>query len=344
MKRIKIGQIGVCHEHAAGKMKALRARPDVFEVVGVVDDRDSVAARFAGQDLKPYEGLAWMSEEELLAYPGLEAVAVETPNADLVPTALRCAARGLAMHMDKPGGMDLPVFSQLLALCEKRDLPFQMGYMFRNNPAMQFSRKLIGEGALGEVFEIQASMSHDYGGDAYQSYLGSFPGGIMFNLGCHLIDQVVAMLGRPTGVTPFLKSLPGWPNEICNHALAVLEYPHAMVTLRAASLEVDGVAQRRLKVCGTKGSVDLCPLERFDGQALTLRLTLRDGFGEYSAGTHMVDCGIQGDRYEDQLVELAQIIRGERENPRAWRHDEWVQSVLLAACGKMSWEDASCTP
>ena len=52
MKRIKIGQIGVCHEHAAGKIQALRLRPDVFELVGVVDDRASAAAKFAGSDLK----------------------------------------------------------------------------------------------------------------------------------------------------------------------------------------------------------------------------------------------------------------------------------------------------
>ena len=37
MNRIKIGQIGISHEHAAGKMRSLRAMPEVYEIVGVVD-------------------------------------------------------------------------------------------------------------------------------------------------------------------------------------------------------------------------------------------------------------------------------------------------------------------
>ncbi len=45
-------------------------------------------------------------------------------------------------------------------------LPFQMGYMFRGNPAFNWIRKAVEKGWLGDVFEIQASMSHNYGGDA----------------------------------------------------------------------------------------------------------------------------------------------------------------------------------
>ncbi len=337
MDRIKIGQIGVCHEHAAGKIGALRQLSDVYEIVGVVDDRSSPAAKFSGSDLRPYEGLPWLTETELFQLPGLQAVTVETPNLDLVPTARRCVERHLALHMDKPGGEDLAAFGRLLDGCKARHLPLQMGYMFRCNPAIQWALKAVRQGWLGEVFEVQAGMSHDYGGDAYQEYLGQFSGGIMFNLGCHLIDIVVAMLGRPVGVTPFLKSAPGYPDRIRNHCLAVLEYPHATATLRACSLEADGLSRRRLRVCGTKGTLDLCPLERFDGQPLQMQLTLREGTPDYAAGTHTLDFGIQRDRYADQLLELAGIIRGEMANPHTYEHDYRVQAVLLAAAGYTPW-------
>ena len=131
--------------------------PDVFEIVGVVDDRESAAAKFAGGDLKPYEGLKWLSEEELFNTPGLQAVTVETPNLDLVPAALRCMERNLAIHMDKPGGEDLELFALLRKGCEERKLPFQMGYMFRGNPAMQWCLKAVHNGWLGEIFEVQGS-------------------------------------------------------------------------------------------------------------------------------------------------------------------------------------------
>ncbi|MBN2452215.1 MAG: Gfo/Idh/MocA family oxidoreductase [Lentisphaeria bacterium] len=341
MQRVKIGQIGICHEHASGKILSLRRMPDVFEIVGVVDDRASGAAKFAGADPKPYAGLRFLEEEELFRVPGLRAVTVETPNADLVPTALRCMERNLAMHMDKPGGEDLRLFGRLRRGCEERQLPFQMGYMFRNNPAIRFSQRVIRQGWLGDLFEIQASMSHNYGGEAYQEYLGRFRGGIMFNLGCHLIDFIVPMLGRPERIVPFLKSAPGSPEAIRNHCLAIMEYAHATVTLRACSLEVEGLPNRRLKICGTKGTIELCPLERFDGKPLRMRLSLLEGNAEYAAGTHTVDFGIQRDRYGDQLLELARTINGEMENPYGYEHDYLVQEILLACAGYEAWRPSA---
>lgn len=336
--KIKIGQIGICHEHAAAKMNALRRLSDVYEIVGVVDDRDTRAARFAGDDLTPYEGLAWMTEQALLDFPGLQAAIIETPNTDLVPTAIRCMQRNLPMHMDKPGGEDLELFKQLLDGCRRRNLSFQMGYMFRNNRAMQFCKKAIRDNWLGGVFEIQAGMSHNYGGEAYQKYIGRFRGGIMFNLGCHLIDTILPVLGRPDNVTPFLKSAPGDDPGIKNNCVAILEYPQTIVTLRVCSMEVDGLNRRSLKICGVKGTIELCPLERFDGQPLQMRLTLLEGNETYAAGTHTVDFGVTHDRYEDQLLELATILRGEMKNPYAYEHDFLVQETLLAASGYTTWK------
>lgn len=337
MERIKIGQIGVCHEHAAGKINTLRRMPELFEIVGVVDDRQSRSVKFAGSDLKPYEGLNWLTQEALFATPGLQAVMVETPNDDLVSTAFSCAQRGLPMHMDKPGGRDLASFKRLLDACETRNLPFQMGYMFRSNPAFQWCLKAVRAGWLGEIFEVQASMSHNYGGDPYQHYLAHFPGGIMYNLGCHLIDFVVALLGRPERISPFLKSVSGDPVDAMNNCVTVLEYSHATATMRACSREVQGLGQRQLKICGTKGTAVLCPLERFDGQPLLLNLTLSEDCQEYPAGNHVVDFGVKRDRYEDQLMELAKLVHGKIINPYTYAHDYLVHDVVLAASGLYPW-------
>ena len=44
MKKLRVIQIGICHELAAGTLETLRSLKDDFEVVGLVDDRDSGAA------------------------------------------------------------------------------------------------------------------------------------------------------------------------------------------------------------------------------------------------------------------------------------------------------------
>jgi predicted dehydrogenase len=343
MRRIRIGQIGICHEHAEGKMRSLRRLPDVFDVVGVVDDRKSTAgsARIAGDDLSAYSGLRWMTEDELLGLPDLDAVVVETPNADLVPTALRCLERNLPMHLDKPAGWDLGLYDRLLAGCEARALPFQMGFMFRNNPAFQLCLQAIRAGWIGEVFEIQANMSHNYGGAAYQRYIGALDGGIMFNLGCHLIDFVISALGRPARVIPLLKSTPGVPDGVQNNCLAIMEYARATATVRACSMEVDGLDHRRLKICGTDGTIELSPLERFDGEPLQLQLILRTARGGYAAGRQVVDLGVRHDRYREQLLEFAQMVRSRSRGCHGSAHDRLVHEATLAASGVIPWPVAA---
>jgi len=329
MSRIQIGQIGIGHEHASGKMDALRGLSDVYEVVGAAEEPNP-----DWPSRKAYEGLQRMTEDELLSTPGLQAVAVETNNTELVATATRCMERGLHMHMDKPGGETLEPFRRLIDGCRERGLAIQLGYMYRSNPAIKFCLQALREGWLGEVFEVHAVMSR-YDDDHYRRFLARFPGGAMYNFGSHLIDLVVAMMGRPQNVVSFRKATRD--DGLNDNGLAVLEYPRATATIRSAVVEADGMKHRRLTVCGTKGTAEVCPLEHpWDRQRLDplhVRLTLREDNEEYAAGTHIVNVGVMNGRYEDQLVELARVINGQIENPYTYDHDLLVQETLLAAAG-----------
>lgn len=332
MKPVRVVQIGILHEHAHGKMDTIRNLPELFEVVGYVDDRQFACAPYYQLDLeRPYQGLKQLTLPEALDDPTIEAVTIEVPNNDLVPIGLRCMERGLAIHLDKPAGEELATYKKLLDGCAARHLPFQMGYMFRGNPAFQFACRAIREHWLGEICELEIDMNHNYGGEDYQQYLRNFSGGIMWNLGCHLIDFVVSAMGRPACVTPFLKSAPSDPEEIHNNGLAVLEYPHATVTIRACSR--CGRPSRRLRVAGTRGRLDLEPLERFDGQSLEIQLHLDAPTDDYPAGHHIVRFPPQTDRYAAQLTEWARVIRGETEPSYTFEHDYIVHEVTLAAAG-----------
>ncbi len=338
MKKLNIIQIGVLHEHASGKFASLKSRPDIFNLLGYVDEREFCTAPYHPNAFAPelYAGYRQFTLDEALNHPVVEAVTIEVPNRDLVPTALRCLEHDLPMHMDKPAE-DLAQFQKLLAGCEAKNLPFQMGFMFRGNPAFQFCIEAIKSKLIGEVFSIDADMNHCYGGSGYQAYLGKIPGGIMFNLGCHLIDFIAAALGRPEKVTPFLKSAPGYPDQVLNNALAVLEYPQATVALRASSCDVANVAGRAVKIAGTLGTIKFSPIERFDGKGVEIELTLAEARGKFAAGKNIVSFPPQRDRYEAQLVELMQIIRGEMQPTYSYRHDYLVQEITSAAAGLNHW-------
>lgn len=331
-ERIKIGQIGIGHNHGAAKMATFRKLAEHYEVVGVVEP--DPAWRKKREKDPAYRDLPWMSEEQLLNTKGLKAVAVETDVCDLVATAARCVDAGMHLHLDKPGGESFSAFKKVLDEAGRKNLTVQLGYMYRCNPAMQFCFRAVREGWLGEVFEVHAVMNRDQP-VAYRKWLSQFRGGTMYIFGGHLIDLVVALLGKPDRVTAYQRHAD--PEvEFFDNGLAVLEYPKATATIRTASLEVEGYKRRQFVVCGDKGTIEIRPLETFDvhpAQPLKLQLTLSQACEGYKKGCQEVTFPTPPGRYDEQLIELAQIIRGEKANPYPLEHELVVQEALLAASG-----------
>ncbi len=321
--KIHIGQIGTGHAHAAGKLAALRKLPD-YELAGVVEPDETL--RLAAMKDKAYANVRWLTEEQLLNTPKLQAVAVETGVKHLLATGQRAIAAGMHLHLDKPAGESLPRFRQLLAEAERRKLTIQMGYMFRYNPAFQFCFQAVREGWLGEIFAIEAAMSKAVAVGARQPLL-PYRGGAMFELGCHVIDAVVLTLGQPQRVTPFHRHSGQFADDLLDNQVAVLEYPRATVTVRSALLEVNGEARRQFVVCGDQGTVDIRPLE-----PPQLRLALATERGRYQRGYQEVNLPSLP-RYEADLMDLAKIIRGEKQSGVSYAHDLTVQETVLRASG-----------
>src|SRR5580704_3624629 len=102
-KKIKLGQIGVGHGHAT-KLSVYRRSPD-YEVVGIVEPDEELRAWAKSQPA--FQGLPWMTQEQLLNVDGLQAVLVETRVRELLATAETCIAAGKHVHLDKPAGESL---------------------------------------------------------------------------------------------------------------------------------------------------------------------------------------------------------------------------------------------
>lgn len=333
MRKLKVIQVGLTHDHSSGMMEGLQRCLDMFDIVGYVDDRELITTACCNvRGFHLYENLPQLTLEEALNYPDLDAVFVEVTNGDLVRIAQMFADRKIPIHLDKPAGTDLAAYKKLLDTCEKYDLPFQMGYMFRGNMAMQLCLKAQREGWLGEIFEIQADMNHNYGSAVFEEYLASYPGGLMFNLACHFIDLFVKMLGEPDRVIPFLKTVPGWQPCNQNNCTAILEYPQALATFKATSHAIDGQKHRRLKIIGTKGAIELCPVEIFK-EPWQMEMILAEGNDEYPAGKNIVKFPPVADRYEAHIRHFGEMVLGNIKNEYTYHHDYLVHRATLQACG-----------
>ena len=340
-RRLKTLFYGVTHEHAYGKFETLKRLSDDFEVVALVDDRPrgTVCSLDERLDVEQAvrDGFRVVSEAEadrLMDGGEIDVAFVETANADLMEVAAKFIARGIPLHCDKPCGEAMEPYRSLVEKCRAANLPFQIGYMYRGNPAIRFAWQFVADGGLGDVAFIEADMNHDYGEPNYPAYIASFKGGILYNLGCHLVDMVLPFVrGELRAAHPFLGDAPGDPAGSRTAGAAFLRFAGTDVFLRTSSRMPGGVLCRRLRVDGTNGTLDLCPIERFDGGELTLALSLKAAAGGYAAGRHEVNFGVQADRYAPQLRELAAVVRGEKPNGQDYDRDLRVHELTLQACG-----------
>ena len=331
MKRpLRVLFYGTTHEHAPGKFESLKKMADDFVVAAVVDDAPRGSPMYRDHPWEP-TGCPVISEAEAWNVPEIDVVFVEVTNCNLMEIAAECARRGLPMHCDKPCGETMDAYRRVVETCRAKNLPMQIGYMYRANPAVQFCWNAVREGWLGEIRFVEADMNHAYNHDNYAEYISTFKGGILYNLGCHLVDLVEPMVtGMPRRCTTVLRNAPGDPEWAKLCGVSLLEFPSADVLIRTSAQMPGGILCRRLRIDGANGTIDLCPIERFDGERLTLSMTLQNPAGSYGAGRHMVDFGIQTDRYAGQLVELAEIVRGERPNDLAqYDHDLKVHAITL---------------
>lgn len=324
---IRVGQIGTGHAHAAGQMSTLRASKD-YEVVGVVEPDPAQWARV--KDTAAYADLPRLTQQELLDSPGLQVVAVETEIAQLLPTAQRCVEAGMHIHLDKPAGDSLEQLQALHRVAAQQKRVIQMGYMFRYNAGFQLLHQAVAEGWLGEIFEVHAVMSKT-ASDADRRIISRYPGGAMFELGCHLIDPLLKLMGPPTEVTPFLRSTRP-ADELRDNTLAVFEYPRATATIRSALVEVDGFRRRQFVVCGTEGTLVIRRLE-----PPHVELTLSRARGPYAQGTQVIELPAPRGRYEGAWEALARAVRGEQPLEYSQQHDFDVQRAVLAASGMRAW-------
>ena len=319
--KIKIGQIGTGHAHAS-KLSVYRASPD-YEVVGIVEADEKLRGRAEKQAV--YKDLPWMTREELLKTPGLQAVLIETQVRDLLENAGHAIAAGKHVHLDKPAGASLPQYREILKQAEAKKLLVQMGYMFRYSPAVLLMRKFLAEGWLGDLFEVHTVMSKVVGAGERDN-LAQFSGGIMFELGCHVIDLVVSTLGKPQQVRPFVRHTASRTDKLADNMLAVFEYPQAIAAVKSSAVEVDGGARRHFVVCGTAGSFHIQPLD-----APNVTYVLDRDRGEFKQGRHEIKFG-NYPRYVGDAADMAKIIRGEKECDFSYAHDLAVQETLLRAC------------
>lgn len=339
MKKIKIAQIGVSHDHARDIFDSITALDDVFEVAGfaVCEGEEKFYESLPERDV--FSDKKRMSVEELLNTPDLRAVTIECREQELTKYAKMAAERGLHIHMDKPGSSDHEEFCSLLELCKKKNLIFHIGYMYRYNPAVQKAMEMVSSGKLGKIYSVEAQMSCLLTAEK-RNWLKDLKGGMMFYLGCHLVDLILQIQGEPQAVISLNASTGFDGIESIDSGMAVFQYENGTSFVRTNAAEAGGGVRRQLVILGENGSIEIRPMERW----------LRHGKGRKNIVSEFreiyKDEALKGggmfcpektltdpfNRYDTMMTSFAEMVGGVRTNRYTYEYEQKLHKILLQAC------------
>ena len=339
MKRIKVVQIGIGHDHATLVLENIRKQSDVYDVCGYVVP-ECEKAIFASR-MYLFDGLKEYTVEEALNIKDLDAVIVETEEKNLLKYAIMCAKKGLNIHMDKPGSPNPYDFEKLISIVKKNNTVLHLGYMYRYNPAIQSLLTKIKDGELGEIYSVEAQMSCKHK-KAKREWLSQFKGGMMFFLGCHLIDLILQIQGPPEKIIPFNKETGIENVKSTDLSMVLFEYKNGVSFAKTCASEIGGYHRRQLVVCGSKGTYEIRPIEKQFPQESDGSIPYTTGVSEvYKKDTDgklwAVDCSQKSwtetyDRYDSMMKCFAKMVTGEMENPYTYDYELMLYRTLMKAC------------
>jgi predicted dehydrogenase len=144
----------------------------------------------------------------------------------------------------------------------------------------------------------------------------------MMELGCHLADLTVTLLGVPSAVRA--EAGRTGSDEMPDRQRAALRYAWGEATLSCD--HADATGRRWLTIAGTRGTIRVPSLE-----GNVVHLELATAVGPYPRGETVLRPAGEG-RYAGEFRELADLIEGA---PARWdaAHDIAVHAVARRAAG-----------
>ncbi len=164
-KRINIGCIGVGRKGLGDMDHALKPK-DKTRVVAVcdLDSNRAAAARDRVNKFYGDQGCTAIEDfRELIARKDIDAVVVSTPDHWHAIPAIEAAKAGKAVFIQKPLALTIAEGRAISDAASKNKTVFQVGSQQRSNKHFEVACRLVREGKIGQVTEIEVGLGTDPG-------------------------------------------------------------------------------------------------------------------------------------------------------------------------------------
>ena len=184
---VGLGKMGLLHASLLNTLPSVR-------LVALCDKNALILGFFR----KVFTKIRIVDDAEKLADMNLDAVYVTTP----IPTHFRIAemvySEGIAdnLFVEKTLASDYDKAKKLCSMAKRSGGVNMVGYMKRFSVTFLKAKELLGEGAIGEVAAFKAyAYSSDFAEVERGSRVSASRGGVLEDLGAHIIDSALMLFG-----------------------------------------------------------------------------------------------------------------------------------------------------
>ena len=201
LDRIRVGVIGT-GSRGRGLMELIIPQPEV-EIVATCD---IIPANLeAGLQLLDAQARGYIDYRDLLARPDIDAVIIATPLFQHFTMAKAAVEARKHVYLEKSLTYDIPQAIELARLVSASPLVFQVGYQYRYYALYHTAKRILKEGALGQITAIDCQYNRNSNwrnpcpDPALEKVINwrlyrEFCGGPLSELCAHQIDMVHYML------------------------------------------------------------------------------------------------------------------------------------------------------
>ena len=219
----------------------------------------------AGEASARFPGAKVVANVDSLADLAVDCVVVATPNRHHVEIASRFLGLGVPVVVDKPLAIGAEAAAGLVAVAEASSVPLTVFQNRRWDGDFLTVRQLVDAGRLGEVVRFESRFDKwapEPTGRARESGDPADGGGLLLDLGSHLIDQAIELFGPVETVLAQLEAVVG---DADDDDTLLLRHQAGVVSQLGMSV-LGSMPVRRFTVTGSTGSYVKRGLDVQEGQ------------------------------------------------------------------------------
>ena len=214
----------------------------------------AIVERSSNHAVERYPGIrTYRTLDAMLADSSLDLIVVATPNDSHFTHARQAIEAGKHVVVDKPMCVNSAEIAQLMKLAAARNVMLAPFHNRRWDGDFLTVGKLLHEGSLGRLVYLESTMDRWRSAPTARTPWKNDPaqGGLLLDLGTHLVDQPLSLFGNPEAVFAEIKR--ERDGEGANDSFTIrLRYLEFVVVLSANSLST--LERPRYHLRGTRGN------------------------------------------------------------------------------------------